>query len=88
MTDEEGKRLAERVERAEAKADQAAEVAMGAVETIKHLQAAAEAAHAREGENLAAMRKMVNIVEALSRPLLGPPRATTVGGKRPPKKSA
>ena len=61
------KRLEARLDRAEAKADRAAEVALGAVETIKHFQSAAEHAHAKEGEQLAAMRKMVNMVETLSR---------------------
>ncbi len=64
------KRLEGRLDRAEAKADRASEVAMGAVETIKHFQTAAEHAHAKEGEQLAAMRKMVNMVETLSRHVL------------------
>lgn len=62
--------IMKRLERAEAKADRAAEVALGAVETIKHFQAAAEHGHAKEGEQLAAMRKMVNIVESLSSAVL------------------
>lgn len=61
------KRLEARLDHTEAKVDSAAEVALGAVETIKHFQSAAEYAHAKEGEQLAAMRKMVNMVETLSR---------------------
>jgi len=64
------KRLEARVSRAEAKADRAAEIALGAVETIKHFQSAAEHSHAKEGEQLAAMRKMVSVVEVLSNAVL------------------
>lgn len=67
--------LEARVTSAEIKAERAAEVALGAVETIKHMQNAAEHSHAREGEQLAAMRKMVNVVESLSKQILSAPKA-------------
>lgn len=72
--DEAIKKLEARVACAEAKAERAAEVALGAVETIKHMQKAAEHAHAREGEQLAAMRQMVSVVESLSHQILAAPR--------------
>lgn len=58
--------------RAEARADQAASVAMGAVESQKHIHAALEASHAQMGEMLAAQRKMVNLVEMLAKSVLTP----------------
>lgn len=64
------KSLEARVTRAENKADAAAEIALGSVETIKHFQTALEHGHAKESEVLAATRKMVNIVESLARQVL------------------
>jgi hypothetical protein len=63
--------LERRVADAERKAERAVITALGAVETIKHMQRAAEHAHAQQAEQLAAMRKMLGIVEALSSHVLG-----------------
>jgi hypothetical protein len=55
--------------RAESRCDQAASVALGAVESMRHFQSALEAGHAQMGEMLAAQRKLVNIVSMLASPL-------------------
>jgi len=70
ISDEDFRDLAERLDRAEQKADSAAQVALGSVETIKHMQSASEHQHAKEGDQLAAMRKMVNMVEAMAKQIL------------------
>jgi hypothetical protein len=59
-----------RASHAEKRADDAASVALGAVETIKHFQKAAEHGHAQTGEILAATRKMVGVVETLAAAVL------------------
>jgi hypothetical protein len=52
------------------KADHAAEVALGAIETVKHQQSAAEHAHAQTAELLAAMRKLLAMTESLAQAAL------------------
>lgn len=47
-----------------AKADHAAEVALGAIETIRHTQSALEHGHAQTGEMLSAMRRLIGMTEA------------------------
>ena len=52
------------------RADRAAEIALTAVETQKHFQAALEGSHTQMGEMLAATRKMTGLVETLARAAL------------------
>jgi len=59
--------LESRILAAESKAETAAQVALGAVETIRHMQSAAEHSHAKEAEQLSAMRKMVAMVESMAK---------------------
>ena len=61
-----------RATQAQDRADHAASVALGAVESIKHFQSALEAGHSQMGEMLAAQRKMVGVVEMLARATLAP----------------
>lgn len=56
-----------RLARAEQKADHAAMTALGCIENMKHLQTAIEHGHAKEGEQIAAMRGMLNMFEATAK---------------------
>lgn len=51
----------------EKKLELAVQIALGSVETIRHMQAAAEHAHAKAGEEMAAQKKMVVMFEALAK---------------------
>jgi hypothetical protein len=56
--------------RAEERSADAAAIALGAVESVRHFQNALESGHAQMGEMLVAQRKMVNIVELLAKSVL------------------
>jgi len=60
----------EKASRAEERAESAASIALGAVESVRHFQNALEAGHAQMGEMLVAQRKMVSIVEMLARSVM------------------
>lgn len=63
--------ILKRVEAAEQKADHAAEVALAAVATTQHLQAALEKGHAQQAEMLSAMRTMSALAGNLAKAVLG-----------------
>jgi hypothetical protein len=54
----------------------AVQISLGSVEAIRHMQAAAEHGHAKEGESLAAQKKIIIMFEAAAKSALqGAPAA-------------
>lgn len=59
-----------KADRAESRADDAAELALGMVESVKHFQGALEHGNRREADILAATRQLVSTVAAMSKKAL------------------